>query len=382
MHNNVKNTRGQTTLTGNSRLHAGMPALDDSAAKVSWFEFAPTHLFYAPVALFCGWLSLRYFGLTLPTNVNPALPYSGLVGESKFQVLNEVKGEARAYVSPYIRCSKAVSADTNTLVTSAEKALSEAGIVYPFVAKPDIGMRGAGVQVIKRNKDLQAYIKSYPESADFLLQALVDEEGEAGVFYVRHPDEDKGKIISLTLKYFPRVTGDGTQTLKELIDADPRAGKLGHLYYDRHRQRLQETIPSGESIRLAFAGNHCRGTIFRDGNDQITEEMTLAFDQIANSMGEFYAGRFDVRFGDFTAFQNGEGFKIIEVNGAGGEATHIWDSRTTLRHAYKTLMGQFNHLYAIGAKNRKRGFAPTPLGTLIKVWWREKKLTKNYPITH
>ena len=141
-------------------------------------------------------------------------------------------------------------------------------------------------------------------------------------------------------------------------------------------------IPEGESIRLAFAGNHCRGAIFRNGNDEITDAMTDVFDSIANSMGEFYAGRFDVRFGDFDAFQKGGNFKIIEVNGAGGEATHIWDSRTSLREAYSTLMGQFDHLFAIGAKNRKRGYKPTSLRALIKVWLNEKKLTKNYPITH
>ncbi len=358
--------------------HAGMPALDASAAEISWFEFAPAHLFYTPISLYCMWLSLKYFGLTLPTNVNPALPYSGLVGESKYTVLNEVRGEARDYIAPYIRRTKSHD-HTNTPI---EQALKEAGLNFPLVAKPDIGMRGTGVQLVKNNTELGDYIASFPSNADYLLQEMIDMEGEAGVFYVRYPNEAKGTLISLTLKYFPRVTGDGKKTLKELIMADPRAGKLSHLYLERHKCALDEIVLAGQSIRLAFAGNHCRGTIFRNGNDYITEEMTNTFDSIAKSMGEFYAGRFDVRFGSFADLQKGKGFKIIEVNGSGGEATHIWDSRTTLRQAYSTLMQQFRHLYAIGALNRKRGFSPTPLLTLAKAWWNEKKLTKNYPITH
>jgi len=363
--------------------HAGMPALDASAAQISWFEFAPSHLFYTPVALYCGWLSLRHMGLTLPTNTNPSLPYSGLVGESKYTVLNELNESARLWVAPYVRCMRwGGEGGSAKTMEDAQEGLLGASVSMPFVAKPDIGMRGAGVQIVKTEADLKAYVETFPAGANFLLQELINEEGEAGVFYVRHPDEEKGRIISLTLKYFPRVTGDGNRTLRQLIQADERAGKVAHLYLDRHKDRLDEKIPKGESVRLAFAGNHCRGTIFRNGNDQITEAMTDIFDSLAKSMGEFYVGRFDVRFGDFDAFQRGEGFRIIEINGAGGEATHIWDSRTTLAQAYGTLMQQFGHLYAIGAKNRHRGYMPTPLPKLIKAWWREKALTKFYPITH
>lgn len=365
------------------KLHAGMPPLDATAAETSWFEFAPAHLFYTPIALYCGWLSLRHMGLTLPTGSNPALPYSGLVGESKYEVLNHAWDTARDWISPYVRILRwgGENAVTRTL-EDAESALSEADIHYPLVAKPDIGMRGAGVQLVHSSNELKSYIERFPAGANMLLQALVDMEGEAGVFYVRHPDEEKGRIISLTLKYFPRVTGDGRTTLRHLILADPRAGKLSHLYLDRHRDRLDEIIPAGETIRLAFAGNHCRGTIFRNGNDEITKAMTDRFDAIAQNMDGFFVGRFDVRFADFDAFQAGEGFRIIEINGAGGEATHIWDSRTTLMEAYGTLMRQFGHLYAIGAKNRRRGHKPTRLSQIIRAWWREKQLTKHYPITH
>ncbi len=363
--------------------HAGMPALDASAEGTSWFEFAPAHLFYTPVALYCGWLSLRHFGPTLLTNANPSLPYSGLVGESKHAVLSEMKGDARSLVSPYMQQLRwGGEGGLDRTVAEAMATIDNEKLSFPLVAKPDIGMRGVGVQIVRSETDLRGYASTFPAGANFILQALVDEEGEAGVFYIREPGEEKGRITSLTLKYFPRVCGDGKRTLRQLILDDPRAGKLAHLYMDRHQDRLDQIVPDGESVRLAFAGSHSRGTIFRNGNDQITEAMTGAFDRVARSIDEFYIGRLDVRFGDFDAFKNGEGFRIIEINGAGGEQTHIWDARTTLLEAYRALLQQFGALYRIGAANRRRGFKPTSIKTLIKVWLGEKKLTKHYPITH
>lgn len=363
--------------------HAGMPPLDASAGGVSWFEFAPAHLFYTPIALYCGWLSLRHFGPTLLTNANPSLPYSGLVGESKYEVFSEVNGKARDLISPYVRVLRwGGEGGLDRVVSDAMQSIKEAALSFPLVAKPDIGMRGVGVQIVRDQSELRAYAATFPAGANFMLQTLVNEEGEAGVFYIREPGEKKGRITSLTLKYFPRVTGDGKRTLRQLIMDDPRAGKLAHIYLERHRERLDKVVDNGESVRLAFAGSHSRGTIFRNGNDQITEAMTDAFDRVAQSVDEFYIGRFDVRFGDFDAFKEGRGFRIIEINGAGGEQTHIWDARTTLGEAYNALLQQFGALYRIGAANRRRGFKPSSLKTLIKAWLGEKKLTKHYPITH
>jgi hypothetical protein len=210
---------------------------------------------------------------------------------------------------------------------------------------------------------------------------MVEAEGEAGVFYVREPGAARGRILSLTLKYFPHVVGDGHSTLKDLILADPRAGRVPHLYLSRFKEELNRVLAIGEAKRLVFSGSHSKGAIFRNGNPFITEAMRARFDAIADGIDGFHFGRFDVRFADFETFRRGEGFSIIEYNGAGAEATHIWDSRMSLIGAWSALFNQFALLFRIGAANRKRGFRPESWAAFLKKWWQEKTLVGLYPMT-
>ena len=167
----------------------------------------------------------------------------------------------------------------------------------------------------------------------------------------------------------------GRRSLRELILADPRAGRLSHLYFRRHTARLDDVPTAGESIRLAFAGSHSRGAIFRNGTHLVTPAMEARFDAISQAMPEFHFGRFDVRFEDFAQVQRGEGFTILEVNGAGAESTHIWDRRTGLLQAWRDLMRQYRWLFEIG------GFKPMNLAAFMRDYRREKLLTPQYPAT-
>jgi hypothetical protein len=271
---------------------------------------------------------------------------------------------------------------TETLSAETALALARgAGISLPCIAKPDMGCRGVGVRRIRSSDELQDYIAQYPTGQTIILQQLVDHEAEAGIFYVRKPGEKQGRIISITLKYFPYVYGDGISTLQQLIRADRRAGQLAHIYLPRHRSRLDWIVPKGQPFRIAYAGSHSRGTIFRNGNALVTPQMTEAFDRIARDIPEFYFGRFDIRFSDTEQLQQGEGFTIVEINGAGAEVTHVWDRNTTLWQAYRALMQQYRLLWEIGAENARRGYRPTPLRTLLNAYRHETTLWAQYPLT-
>jgi hypothetical protein len=358
--------------------HQGMPPLDLGGPAVSFFEFWPQRTFYAPMILYWLWLSAKHGGrFTLPTAANPLFPMGGWVGESKAAVFDLAGPYARRFIAPwtsFVRTAEATATDSLAQATRA-------GLQFPLVAKPDMGCRGVGVRRVRNEAELAAYIAGYPVGHRIVLQDLVDHEGEAGAFYVRKPNEPRGRIVSLTLKYFPYVYGDGRSTLRELIEHDRRAGPLAHIYLPRHEDRLDMVLKPGEPFRIAFAGSHSRGTIFRNGNTFITEAMTDAFDAIAKDVKEFYFGRFDVRFASIADLQAGRNFKIVEINGAGAEATHIWDRNTKLSEAYAALMRQYAAMWEIGAANAQRGFKPARVRDLYRAYREEVALWAQYPLT-
>ncbi len=365
------------------RPHQGMPPLDEDGPCLSFFEFWPMWAFYPPVMLYAAWLMLRYRGALLPTVANPSFPGGGFYGESKADILALAMRHVPEWVAPFVRVERPEAAwpGLDVEADAALALLTDAGLALPVVAKPDLGCRGAGVKLVRSRADLMAYLQAFPRGATLVLQQLVPFEGEAGIFYCRRPGQAKGRIISVTLKYFPHVTGDGQRNLRELILADPRAGRLSHLYFKRHTARLDEVPAAGQSIRLAFAGSHSRGAIFRNGTHLVTPEMEAAFDDISRRLPEFHFGRFDVRFERFADVQRGRGFTIVEVNGAGAESTHIWDRRTGLLQAWRDLMRQYRWLFEIGHANRARGFAPMSLAEFMRGYKREKFLTPQYPAT-
>lgn len=355
-----------------------MPPLAPAPA-LSWFEFWPGWIFYLPMWFAILALAARHRGLRLPLLANPGIPAGGLVGESKSEVFAALSGPERALLAPYATLARAGSAAAQ--LAAAEAAMAGAGIGYPVIAKPDLGCRGAGVRPVRDERALLAYLEAFPCGETLILQRLVEAEGEAGVFYIRKPGQRHGRILSLTLKYFPHVTGDGRSQIEELIRRDQRAGRVAHLYLPRFAGRLREVPRQGERIALVYAGNHCRGAIFRDGTAFATEALTARFDSIADSISGFHFGRFDVRFADFAEFRRGRGFTIVEFNGAGAESTHIWDSRMTLRGAWGALLRQYALLFAIGAANRRLGHRAEGLIALIRRWRREKRASARYPLT-
>ncbi len=367
----------------NIRLHTteGMPPLELSNKITSIFEFWPLWVMYLPVV--CLWLllSLRYRSLSLPLVSNPEIPLSGMIGSSKSEILAAANENSQQWILPWIRHKLSNHSEIEQ-IEALEQRMRDADLDYPIVAKPDMGCRGAGVDLLKNRGALKEYMAYFPVGSCFMLQKLGAWEPEAGIFYVRYPDQHHGKIISMALKYSPYVVGDGQRTLNQLIEADPRASRVKHLYETRHRDKLEEIIPEGEAFRLVFSASHCRGAVFRDGTEFVSKRLTERLDEIMDGFPEFYYGRLDIKFRDIESLMNGEDLQIIEVNGASSESLHIWDSHANLKDAWSVLLNQFIILFRIGHQNRQRGYKPPGLIPLYKAWKKESDLTKGYPNTH
>lgn len=352
-----------------------LPPLENGGPTLSPFELMPAWRFYFPIFVEIAKLGAHY-GLTTLTAANPSIPTGGLVGESKTQVLDLVTGPARNLLAPYIKIART---EGDAPIDALTASMAAASLAYPLVAKPDVSCRGAGVRRIHNDADLAAYWSAFPEGADFMLQALVPFEPEAGIFYLRDPETDAPQIFSLTLKYTPAVIGDGTSTLAELIERDPRARQAKDIYLAKPDLDPARVPAIGERVTIAFAGNHCRGSVFRDGRALITPELTAAIDAVARAIPGYHFGRFDVRFESLKDLQQGRGFRIIEFNGVGSEAVHVWDNRYTLRQAREDLRAQYRWAYTIGAAERAKGAKPSSLIDVIKAWMRERRLVRRYP---
>jgi len=349
-----------------------------SERPISFFEFWPNWLFYTPVVAHCIALGLRHWSPTLLTAANPGITAGGLCGESKTSILDQIAdAEERAALARYTILD---ATGTEADLSAAEAVMHAAGLAWPIVAKPDIGCNGTGVRLARGRDDLRRYLAGFPAGQRVVLQELIEHENEAGLFYVRHPNEPHGRITSLTLKAAPFVVGDGRSTLRDLVLADARAGQLAHLYLPRLAARLTEVPAQGVRVALVFVGNHCKGAIFRDGAGHITPALTARVEQFARAIPDFHFGRIDVRFASLAALGRGEGFRVIEVNGAGSEATHIWDPRTSLAQAWRSQFLHYGLAYRIGAANRARGVRPTRVRELWRLWRTQRRLMAAYPI--
>jgi hypothetical protein len=348
---------------------------DAETPAISRLEFLPGWLVYGPVI--AQWLALGAWhrDLSLPTAANPLISTGGLCGERKSAILDLTGPAARRWVAPW-----------TTLVTGhndvsrASRAMLDAGVALPVVVKPDIGCNGTGVRLVRDVAALAEALAAFPRDVTLVLQAFVDLPGEAGIFYIRHPDEVTGRITSLTLKRPPSVVGDGVSTVRALINADPRHRRLLGLYGARLGARLAEIPAAGARVQLVFAGNHCKGSIFTDGAEEITAALTARMDAIAKDIPQFYFGRLDVRFGSLAALRRGEDFSIIEINGVGSEATHIWDPATRLSAIWADQLRHYGAAWTIAAALRKRGTRPSGLRAMWRDWRAQIRLMASYPV--
>jgi len=339
------------------------------------WEFWPAWLFYIPVAAYYLWLAVRYRGFSVPTSANPGIATGGFIGESKYEILQQLqRADADLVADAYL----IEGATTTDRLLSLHRFCSEHEIRLPFILKPDVGQRGNGVRLIRSMRAALEYLEKV--SAPVIVQRYVVGPFEAGVFYYRFPGESHGKIFAITEKKFPVITGNGTHTVEELIRGDARATLMARTYLRRFGSYRNEILAPGETLKLVETGNHAQGCIFRNGMHLHTNALERAIDEISQKLPGFFVGRYDIRYKNEEDFKQGRNFRIVELNGAGSEATSIYDPRNSLFSAYHTLFRQWRLVFAIGAKNRANGHTSSSLTMLWRNWRQYSAAALSYPL--
>ena len=345
------------------------------ARRWAHWEFWPAWLFYVPVGVYYIWLAIRHRSLSVPTSANPGIVAGGFIGESKLQILDQLRRTSPQFTADAFLVEGQTTSDR---LLCLHRLCREHEITLPFILKPDVGQRGNGVRLIRSMRTALEYLQTV--EAPVIVQRYVAGPCEAGVFYYRFPDKPRGHIFAITEKIFPAIRGDGIHTVEELICADRRAALVARTYLRRFASRLDEFLAAGEILKLVETGNHAQGCIFRDGMHLHTEAMERVFDAISQRLSGFFIGRYDVRYENEEDLKAGRNFQIVELNGATSEATSIYDARNSIFAAYRTLFEQWRLVFAIGEINKAAGYASTSPKTLWRNWRQYSTAAVSYPL--
>jgi hypothetical protein len=306
-----------------------------------YWSFTSVYLCIYPVWLL---LCLRARSFFFFAASNPTIRNGGFLCESKKDIITIIPPQ---YHPPTVFFS--IPANGGMVL----RDLQRAGLQFPLIGKPNIGGRGRGVKVLRDEQDVHQYVHN--AFLDFHIQEFVPWKNEAGIFYVRYPDQPNGIISGIVGKEFLSVTGDGKHAILHLLQQDKRAlmylGSLKKI----HGDDLNQVLPEGEKRIVSPFGNHARGSKFLDVSQLADEKLNSVIDSICKLIPGFYFGRLDIRFESWEALKEGRNFSIIEVNGAGAEPTHIYDPRHSIFFAWKEIIRHWIILNRISRMNHKKG---------------------------
>ncbi len=341
-------------------------------------EYWPAAVMYLALGPLYARLTFRHRGPLVFTACNPGIPSGGgIIGESKKAIMDAIEGTADdVLASEFVPSGGSAEQRARAAIVAVAERRELGG--FPVILKPDSGYRGFAVKLARGEGDMRAYFETM--TAPAIVQRYHPGPHECGILWARCPDrgfenngELHGEIFSICRKDFPLLAGDGRRTLEELIHAHPRFRYQAAVFLERWARERRRVLGAGETLRLAEAGNHCQGTLFRDGADLITPALEARIDAIARrfalrasgGLGRLDIGRFDVRYESDEALREGRGFAILELNGTTGESTNIYDPQRSAWWAYGVLARQWSLMYELGARRRTMGVRPATVGELI-----------------
>jgi hypothetical protein len=312
--------------------------------KLTHWEHWPFGAVYGPILWYYGWLALRARSFFFFSAANPNMENAGFLMESKYRIYQQLP--PGTYPPTWLLQPGPVD-DAQPPWTEAVAQLG-----YPLIAKPDIGGRGRGVVLIKDEMMLRRYHAAMP--VPYLLQQVIPYSKEVGIFYVRMPGQPNGRITGIVQKEMLQVVGDGRQTVAQLMAQHPRVRIYAH-HLRLPAAQAAQVLAKGQALQLSDVGNHARGARFIDASHRNNEQLEQVINAWALQVPEFHYGRLDVRFNSWHDLYAGRHFMVVELNGAGSEPTHMYDSRYRLWHAWRIIIQHWRWLYRISLQQRRRG---------------------------
>lgn len=307
-------------------------------------EFRPWRVLYLPIYF-------QYVGYMLWTrnatyfyDVNPGMPPTwGILKFSKRQLLHQLDPKRIPQTVYFVR--EHTTKQDNQLLASCS---------FPCIVKPDNDERGNSVTLLHTAEELKNHLHTVTSGKQYLMQDYIDYPVEVGVFWYQLPGTKKGNISGITTKEFTFVTGDGVSTLEQLVITHPRAHLHKALFAKQHAADRATILPLWVVKQLNVIGNHCKGTKFLDGKQLISADLIAHIQTILAPLNEFYYWRIDLRVASIEDLLEGKNIKIMEINGAQSEPTHMYDPIHTVRDWYRAIIWHRHMMFRIAQANRHR----------------------------
>jgi cyanophycin synthetase len=229
---------------------------------------------------------------------------------------------------------------TISSVDGVNEAIKRVG--FPLVFKPLDGNHGRGISTNINTYEDAVY--AYEHAAKISRRVIVERFVTGYDFRVLVIDN---KMVAAALRDPAHVKGDGTSTIKQLIDKeneDPRRG-YGHenvltlISIDRDTEDILEkmnytleTIPAkGEKVFLKSTANLSTGGTSVDVTDQVHPQNVFICERISRIIGLDICG-IDIMAQNLTEPLTENGGVVLEVNAAPGFRMHIAPSEGLARN--------------------------------------------------
>ena len=309
---------------------------------------------FLPISAVWFWYCLRSWSMWFFSSSNPTITFGGFEGEGKKEMYDQLP--------PHL-VPRTIYIMHDLTYQEVIKKIGEAGFTYPFIVKPDVGMKGMLFRKIESEEQLIRYHERIP--VEYIVQDLVELPVEVSVFYYRYPDQQIGRVSGFIHKELLQVKGDGVSTLKELIQQHPRARFRMEEMEHRHGHRFNRVITKDEIFYLSYAGNHNRGAHFTNLHNEIDGDLQNVFDELSHYTDKFFYGRYDIKTTSVEDLKKGKNYLILEFNGCGAEPNHIYDCGMSIWKAYGVILTHWKALYQISRYNHKNG---VPYWSFKKGW--------------
>lgn len=313
--------------------------------RITNWERWPFKVLYFPLTFVWVYYMLRSRAVWFFTPSNPTIDFGGFEGEGKKEIYEQLP--------PHL-IPNTVYLQHDLAFEVVEERIAQAGIRYPFVVKPDVGMKGILFRKIDTPQQLKKYHTHIP--VEYIVQELIELPVEVSVFYYKHPLAERGIISGFIHKELLHIVGDGKHTLQQLVERHPRARHRLIEMQRRHGHRFDRVIEKDQIFYLSYAGNHNRGAQFTNLQHEIDGQLLSVFENIHAHARHFYYGRYDIKTASIEDLKAGRNFIILEYNGSGAEPNHIYDCNMSLLQAYREILKHWKALFEISRYNHQNGF--------------------------